>query len=386
MLRAWLRRYLDVLLAALFMTAALLQVVFDGSMSVAAKLASGTVVVAVAVAVSQRRRAPLVLSGILLASLLLRAWIPPGEDGTAYGIAAIVAAYTNAAYLDGWQLRAGAVISAASGVYLMVTNNGSIDLGTVFFFALLFGAPWIAGRAMKLSRQRQSLLEDQAVILEEQRDERARGAVIEERQRIARELHDVVAHAISVVVLQARGGRRVLDSDPAAARQAFDTIERTSTQALAEMRRLLGLLRADDDSSLLPQPTLERLDTLADELRASGLPVEISVEGAHGSLPPGVDVSAYRIVQEALTNALKHAGPARARVRVVYDPDSVLVEVIDDGAGADGAPAGPLVDGSGHGLIGIRERVAIVGGELAAGPRPTGGYAVSARLPYAVER
>jgi signal transduction histidine kinase len=196
----------------------------------------------------------------------------------------------------------------------------------------------------------------------------------------------VVAHAISVVVLQSRGGRRLIDSEPDAARQAFDAIESTSSQALGEMRRLLGLLRADDDDSLLPQPTLARVEDLAAELRASGLPVELSLEGEPGVLPPGVDVSAYRIVQEALTNALKHAGPTRARVRVAYEADSVLVEVTDDGAGANAPTNGSGPPGSGHGLVGMRERVAIVGGELTAGPRPAGGYTVSARLPYAAER
>ena len=236
---------------------------------------------------------------------------------------------------------------------------------------------------IRLSRQRQSLLEEQAVLLESQRDEQARAAVAEERQRIARELHDVVAHAISVVVLQSRGGRRVVGTEPERAREAFSAIERTSAEALSEMRRLLGLLRADEDQPMLPQPTLARLDALAEDLRASGLPVEVVVEGEPGDLPPGVDVSAYRIVQEALTNALKHAGPARARVRVAHEPGAVTIEVVDDGEGAAEAPRAP---GSGHGLVGIRERVAIVGGRVEAGPRPSGGYAVSARLPYAAER
>jgi signal transduction histidine kinase len=186
-------------------------------------------------------------------------------------------------------------------------------------------------------------------------------------------------------VLQARGGRRVLPTDPATAHEAFDVIESTSTQALGEMRRLLGLLRDDDGVAFAPQPTLARLDELAAEVRAAGLEVAVSVEGEAAPLPPGVDVSAYRIVQEALTNALKHAGPARAFVRVTYDDDAVLVEVTDDGLGA-AAPALNGVESGGHGLVGIRERVAIVGGSLDAGPRVEGGYAVRARLPYAAER
>jgi len=381
--RLW-TRFGDPILALLFLALAATQIAGDGSFGTSQRVGAIAVALAVAAAIWQRRAAPLVLAGITLASMLLRPLIPVGEDGVAYGIPALVAAYTCAAHLEGRAMRAGAALTAGIAVHLMVTDGK--DFGGVIFYSLMFGVPWIGGRMIKLSRQRQALLEHQARLLEDQRDEQARAAVAEERQRIARELHDVVAHAISVVVLQARGGRRLLHSEPEAASDAFDTIESTSTQALGEMRRLLGLLRTEDDHSLVPQPTLERLEDLAEELRASGLPVEISVRGVPGVLPPGVDVSAYRIVQEALTNALKHAGPARARVEIAYDEDSVLVEVTDDGAGADAASNGAQVPGSGHGLVGIRERVAIVGGDLHAGPRPTGGYAISARLPYSAQR
>jgi signal transduction histidine kinase len=152
------------------------------------------------------------------------------------------------------------------------------------------------------------------------------------------------------------------------------------------MRRLLGLLRTDDGLPLAPQPTLQRLEQFAGELRASGLPVELSVVGEPRAVPPGVDVSAYRIVQEALTNALKHAGPACARVQVTFEDDAVLVDVTDDGRGAATPAVAANGAGGGHGLVGMRERVAIVGGEVDAGPRPQGGYAVRARLPYAAER
>jgi signal transduction histidine kinase len=195
--------------------------------------------------------------------------------------------------------------------------------------------------------------------------------------RIARELHDVVAHAISVIVLQARGGRRVLQSDPGEALQALDAIERAGEQALTEMRRLLGLLRdGDEELALAPQPSLARIDDLAASLAETGLPVVVRVEGTPVSLPPGIDVTAYRIVQEALTNTLKHAGPARASVVVRYEPGAVELEVLDDGPGVAGG------NGSGHGLAGIGERVAVYGGELASGRRPEGGYALRARLPF----
>jgi signal transduction histidine kinase len=209
----------------------------------------------------------------------------------------------------------------------------------------------------------------------------AEHAIAEERARIARELHDVVAHAISVIVLQARGGRRLLDTEPEQTRVALDTIERSGQQALAEMRRLLGMLRESDEQlALAPQPSLSHLDGLLEKVRAAGLPVELAVEGNPVELPPGIDLSAYRIVQEALTNALKHAGPARARVRLCYEPGGLEVEVADDGAGSVNG------DGGGHGLAGIRERVAVYGGELEAGQRSEGGYALRARLPYASKR
>jgi signal transduction histidine kinase len=183
------------------------------------------------------------------------------------------------------------------------------------------------------------------------------------------------------MVLQARGGRKVLGGDPDQARGAFDTIERTGQQALTEMRRLLGALRADDEElALAPQPSLSRLDALAAEVTRAGLPVDVRVEGEPTELPPGVDVSGFRIVQEALTNALRHAGPARALVFVRYGDGELDIEVSDDGAGsANGS-------GGGHGLVGIRERVAVYGGDFDAGRRPEGGYAVRARLPYADQR
>jgi signal transduction histidine kinase len=262
-----------------------------------------------------------------------------------------------------------------------VNDPESLNVGAIIFFGMLFGVPWSVGRMVYHRRQREVALEERADMLEREQEQRARAAVAEERTRIARELHDVVAHAISVVVVQARGGRRMLDTEPGEARGAFDTIERTSTQALAEMRRLLGLLRSDDEQlALAPQPSLARLDALADQVRLSGLPVEIERVGDPVELPPGVDLSAYRIVQEALTNALKHAGPARVRVVVRFGVDDLELEILDDG------PGGANGRGTGHGLIGIHERVAVVGGEVQTGPRVGGGFVVRARLPYSDER
>jgi signal transduction histidine kinase len=229
---------------------------------------------------------------------------------------------------------------------------------------------------MRYQRDRERTLERLTVDLEREREEKARTAVAEERVRIARELHDVVAHAISLIVLQARGGRRSLATDPAETLEALDTIEATGSQALAEMRRLLGMLRTDDEQiALAPQPSLRYLDALAAQVGEAGLAVDLSVEGEPIELPPGVDLSAYRIVQEALTNALKHAGPATARVVVRYRENDLELEITDTGLGAGAS------DGEGHGLVGMRERVSLYGGKIEAGPQDGGGFAVRARLP-----
>jgi len=219
------------------------------------------------------------------------------------------------------------------------------------------------------------------VRLDPERVSAARRAAAEERARIARELHDVVGHAIGVIVLQADGGRRLLRVDPGETERALTTIEQTGRGALDEMRRLVAMLRAtDDEDALAPQPGLAGLEELAADVRAAGLPVDVVIEGQPTALPAGVDLSAYRIAQEALTNALKHAGPAHARVLVRYGAREVGIEVEDDGRGAPTAGS----NGGGHGLVGIRERAALYGGQVDAGPRPEGGFAVRVRLPYSV--
>ena len=229
---------------------------------------------------------------------------------------------------------------------------------------------------------------------EREREVAARIAVAEERSRIARELHDVVAHAISVTVMQARGGRAMLGRDETEVRRALDAIEQTNTAALSDMRRLLAVLRDTEDQPdgrAAPQPSLANLDHLVDQVRTTGLPVELAVTGDPDHrdvpVPPGVDLSAYRIVQEALTNVLKHAGPtATARVEVDYGPDSLRVTVLDDGVGPLEGTGSRGADGSGHGLVGIRERVAVIGGRVEAGSGPSGdGFVVTAVLPYAFE-
>jgi signal transduction histidine kinase len=327
-----------------------------------------------------RRRWPLVLLGALVAATIANFWLPDAGEGEAFGILVLVALYTAGAYTGGPAAVVATCLALALWVLVTASDPDGIYLGGLVFFGIVVWGPFVVGRLIRARRQRETLLEDRAVVLEREREERARAAVAEERARIARELHDVVAHAISVIILQGRGGRRLLHDDPDEARRAFDTIERTASQALAEMRKLLGMLRADDELlALAPQPSLSGLDALAREVTKAGLPVELQIVGEPVELPAGVDLSAYRIVQEALTNALKHAGPARANVSVRYGDGELQIEVVDDGSATGNG------DGTGHGLLGIRERVNIFGGSFEAGRQTVGGYAVRARLPYGSE-
>jgi signal transduction histidine kinase len=239
-------------------------------------------------------------------------------------------------------------------------------------------AVWAAGRVEGASRRQAERLEDTAARLARERDALARLAAIDERSRIARDLHDSVAHTVSVMVLQAGAAEQVLASAPDKARAAARTVEAKGREALGELRELLGVLHDDAQATpRAPQPSLSELDTLIAEVAHTGLPVELHVHGKPSALPVGVDVSAYRIIQEALTNALKHAGPVPTTVTLDYMPDSVTVEILDDGNGIRQRPA----DSPGHGLIGMRERVALYHGELQTGPRPDAGYMVRARLP-----
>jgi signal transduction histidine kinase len=227
---------------------------------------------------------------------------------------------------------------------------------------------WAAGRFVRENRMR-------ADTAERDRDLEAQRAVLLERSRIARELHDVVSHAMSTIIVQAGAERLVLDPEQHSTRQVLAEIERTGREAMIEMRRLLGVLRGGQvELSLRPQPGLDQLEPLADQIRASGLAVSVRLDGTPVPLSPGVDVSAYRIVQEALTNVLRHADASHAEVSVRYRNGDVELEVTDDGRGGEPSPGG-------HGLIGMTERTALFGGELKAGPRPQGGFAVRARLP-----
>ena len=330
------------------------------------------------ISLAWRRRAPLAVLGVAIAISIVANVVAVLDAATTPAIAIVLAVYSAGAHTNGLRAWMGGLGAAA----LIAANVAEqFSLGDLLFIALIVGSGWLVGRAMRHRRERERVLERLTVDLEHEREEKARAAVAEERVRIARELHDVVAHAISVIVLQARGGRRSLATDPGETREALDMIEATGSQALAEMRRLLGMLRRDDEEiALAPQPSLRYLDNLAEQVREAGLPVDVSIEGKPNELSPGVDLSAYRIVQEALTNALKHAGPATARVVVRYRENDLELEIADTGLGAGASNEG------GHGLAGMRERVSLYGGKIEAGPRHGGGFAVKARLPLDSDR
>jgi signal transduction histidine kinase len=238
------------------------------------------------------------------------------------------------------------------------------------FFVLVSAIVLVLVRRIVGDRERRARL------AERERDLAAREAVVEERARIARELHDAIAHNVSMMVVQAGAERRVLDDPSGSTREVLETIERIGRGALTEMRRLVGMLRSDTADELAPQPGLDDLPTLVAQVREAGLPVELQVEGERRELPVGIELSAFRIVQEALTNALKHAGEATATVRVAYGADSLELEIVDSGGGAPAAATG-----GGHGLVGMRERVALYGGRIDAGRRPSGGFGVRVLLP-----
>lgn len=279
--------------------------------------------------------------------------------------------------LGAWvELRRSAVGMAISlGIILALVAIHEPGLDNFTFITLFYGGAWLVGTFVRRPRLRALQLETEAASLEAAHRAAAQRAIEEERARIARELHDVVAHSVSVMVIQAGAVRHSLATGQEREREALERVERVGREALDELRRMLGILRSSDERpSLAPQPGLSDLAALADQMQTAGLPVDLRVTGGD-ALPAGIGLTVYRIVQEALTNVLKHAGPARATVTVAAGERLVLVEVVDDG---DGASQGP---GSGHGLVGMRERAAIYSGTLTAVKRDGGGFAVRAELP-----
>jgi signal transduction histidine kinase len=277
--------------------------------------------------------------------------------------------------------RRRSLVGLALGLALAaisVTLETGFSIADYSFAAIAAAGPWLAGAALRGRRLEATELATRAARLEREQEEQARLAVAEERARIARELHDVIAHNVTVMTVQAGAVRRLLAPAQERERDTLLGVERTGREALNEMRRLLGMLRATDEAqALAPQPSLRYLDSLVEQLRDAGLPVELRIEGTPVELPPSLDLSAYRIVQEALTNTLKHSGGGRSRVVVRYREHDVELEIADDGRGTTNGT------GSGSGLVGMRERAALVGGQVEAGPAADGGYAVRARLPLA---
>ena len=273
---------------------------------------------------------------------------------------------------------AGIPIAFATVGY--VTHQFHQGVGSVPWVVGFFTAAWLAGFFLSSRSQQTEELRERAERLELEREVKARTAVAEERARIARELHDIVGHSVSVMTVQASAVRRLLRDDQEREREALQTVEETGRAALAEMRRLVGVLRQPEEApALVPQPSLEYVDKLVEQSREAGLDTKLLLEGEPADLPQGIDLTAYRFVQEGLTNAIKHANAKHSEVVVRYDNGTVELVVRDDGTG-DGKGGG-----SGHGLVGIRERVAVYGGELSAGPRPEGGYELRARLPVTAE-
>jgi signal transduction histidine kinase len=292
------------------------------------------------------------------------------------GVVGLATAFLLGNLRNGLKAGAGLVVVLV-GIVIIVSNiPGPQPAGDFVFIPLRFVVAWVAGYALRERAEQAEAAEMRATLAERERDAAARVAVAEERARIARELHDIVAHAMSVMVLQVGAVRHKLPQTAEEDRDALGRVEQAGRTALAEMRRLLGAMRRDGDGlELGPQPGLDRLDSLLEDVDRAGLPARLHVDGDPFPLPRAIDLSAYRIVQEGLTNSLKHAGASHADVTVRYSANELGLEVADDGAGAG------TTDGLGHGLVGIHERVKIYGGEMNAGTSPEGGFILSARLP-----
>ena len=381
-MRTLLDRWGDLVLAAGFFV--WVQVDVWHASATALRVAGGRGVLTcllllVAVSLAVRRSAPAAALLVASASLVAGAVVIRHSQGVPVEVflAFFVLFYSVGAHCEERWSRAVGGIGLAAIAAVDLAKPGSFN-GTSSPRPgawLAFAIAWLVGRDMRRRRQRVENLQSRAEQLEREREEKAMLAAAEERTRIARELHDVIAHGVSVIVAQARAGPHLVDDRSRTA--AFRAIESTGRDALVELRRLLGILRSEDQQLAIgPQPGLESLCSLVDQVSASGLPVRLRVEGDPAPLPAGVDLAAYRIVQEALTNVVKHAHAAEADVVIRYGPGALEVSVVDDGVGV--AAAG---NGGGHGLIGVRERVALYGGTVESGPRDAGGYELRARLP-----
>ncbi len=334
--------------------------------------------------VAARRIAPVAATWAMLAFNGVY-WVADFPDD-ATGMTLLIGVYSIGAHVDRPRsLHHGAGVIAAIvtiGTAGVISAQDDLPWFAIPAFVIMYGTAWILGDNLRTRRAYMLELERTAAHAEAQRQAEARHAVADERTRIARELHDVVAHSMSVMVVQAGAARRVLDTNPQQASAALEAIEATGRQSLDEMRRILGVLRSDDEQlAFAPAPSLDDVGRLVDQCEQAGLPVDVAIDGQPVDLPTSVELSAYRIVQESLTNTLKHAGPAHASVALRYTPGQLHVRVEDNGRGA-----AATTNGAGQGLVGMRERVEAFGGTLTAGPRAGGGYAVAAVLPLGDHR
>jgi signal transduction histidine kinase len=336
------------------------------------------VALGIGAALCWRRRAAIVVGVTVSGSIALYELVVR-EAGTVLIVPYLIAFYSIGAYTGTRRSLVGfGLMYAGTVLGLLADPNVRNVAENALFVAIVAGATWAGGVATRTNRVRSAKLADLAAQLEHERDDKARLAVIAERGRIARELHDVVAHGISVIAVQAGAGRHALGSDPRRAHAAFAAIEDTARQALAEMRHMLGLLRErDEPTAVAPLPGLADSEKLIEQARADGLSVDVEVEGEPRPLPAGVDLAAYRILQEALTNVRKHAPGARTQVRIRYAVSGLEIEVCN---GAHSPNSLPSSASGGQGLIGMRERAALYGGEFEAGSLAEGGFSVKARL------
>jgi signal transduction histidine kinase len=375
--RDFARKYwFDLLIAALALAAMLELIV--GRETAQTTLWFGIPALAVLVLpIFARRRFPFggpVGYFVLAAAISLIDWqlVPSLE---AFFVVGLAVAFLLGNLRNAWQAGIGLVVIVSS-LALIVYEIPTHTTSELVFIPIDFMVAWVAGFALRERSEQAEAAEMRAILAEREREAAARIAVAEERARIARELHDIVAHAISVMVLQVGAVRHELPDAFAEDRDALRGVEQAGRTALAQMRGLLAAMRRDEDGlELTPQPGLDGLNSLLEEIGRAGLPVELHIDGRPFPLPRGIDLSAYRIVQEGLTNALKHAQATGADVTVRYRPDEVEIHVRDNGHGAGTS------DGLGHGLVGVRERVKIYGGEMSAGKENGGGFVLSTRLP-----
>ncbi len=326
-----------------------------------------------------RRRAPALVLMVVTASIFLYSTLGYFRSFASFGF--LIALYTIAAHRNR-RLSVPAGIGGALIVLLiLVIGREPIEPDTIIAEFLIVGAAWFIGDGFRIRRGQFEQLADRAARLEQAGEEIARHAVVEERRVIARELHDVVAHNVSVIVAQAGAAQQIRATAPEEAFGALGAIERTGREALVEMRRLMGFLRTESEQTamLAPQPGLQNLSVLVDQVRDAGLSTVLTIEGIPRPVPPGLDLSAFRIVQEALTNILKHASAAQAEVAVQFEESRLVLVIDDNGCGARERDADASRPKYGH--LGMRERIGLFGGELHVGARPGGGYRVKASLP-----